>query len=218
MVKTKAQEKTANEQPVTILQFKITLNQSSPSVWRRILVPADYTFFDLHVAIQGAMDWEDSHLHAFSVAQKGSAQSIAIAYPNPESDGFDEPQLDERKEKIADYFGKIIKQCVYTYDFGDSWDHVILFEKELSADPNKTYPLCIAGENACPPEDCGGVGGYDNLQEVLKNPKNPGYKDMLEWLGLDSAAEFNPAAFDLREVHFEDPKKRLREYRKGFGI
>ncbi len=201
-----------------IYQLKITLNDSSPRIWRRIQVPENYTFFDLHVAIQDAMGWTDSHLHAFYIAQKGATQHTTIRYPDPEVGIFNDPYLDERKEKISAYFGKIIKQCVYEYDFGDSWNHVVLFERELPVEPRAKYPLCVVGENACPPEDCGGVGGYERLQKIIKSPKHSEHKETLEWVGVESGDKFDPVDFNPQDVYFENPKKRLREYRKGFGV
>ncbi len=204
-----------------IFSLKVTLNGSSPQIWRRILVPKDYSFFDLHCAIQNAMGWFDSHLHGFAIAQKGTARTINIKFPDPEGeDSFwqDDDYKDERKEKIADYFGKSIKQCVYTYDYGDGWNHTVLFEKELAADSKQKYPECVTGKNACPPEDCGGIWGYYHLIEVINNPKDEEHKDMLEWLGLEDLKEFDPKHFDPNEVEFENPKQRLKEVEKGFGI
>lgn len=204
-----------------VFSIKITLNSSSPSIWRRILVPSDYSFFDLHCAIQNAMGWFDSHLHGFAIGQKRTTRTMSIKFPDPEEENSfweDDDYKDERKEKIRDYFGKSIKQCVYTYDYGDSWDHTILFEKEINTDSKQKYPQCIAGKNACPPEDCGGLGGYDHLIEVLKNPKDKEYDDMLEWLGMEDPKEFDPSHFDPSEVEFDDPKERLREVENGFEI
>lgn len=203
----------------SVLQFKITLSDSAPRVWRRILVPADYTFFALHCAIQNAMGWTDSHLHAFYIGERRGRDRITIEFPNPENDGMYPPgeTRDERTERLADYFGKTIKQCVYGYDFGDNWNHTVLFERELPREPKQVYPQCLAGENGCPPEDCGGVGGYDYLREILKNPRHQEHADRLEWLGLNDPKEFNPHEFNLREVEFENFKKRLKEWNKGFG-
>ncbi len=202
----------------SIFQFKITLNDSKPKIWRRIQVPSDYSFFDLHVAIQDAMGWTDSHLHGFRITKSKTAVPIIIQYPDPEDDfGFGREVLDERKVVISDYFGKTIKQCVYEYDFGDGWDHTILFEKQLLVESGETLPVCIAGENACPPEDCGGVWGYMNLLQVLKNPKHPDHKDILEWLDIGKATEFDPMHFDPKTVDFRDPAEVLKEYKKGFG-
>jgi len=203
----------------SVFQFKITLNDSSPNVWRRILVPAEYTFFDLHVAIQNAMGWYDGHLHSFDIAQKGTARPLSIRFPDPENDSFyGETFPDERVEKIADYFGASIKQCIYTYDFGDGWDHTILFERKLPKESSAVYPQCTAGANACPPENCGGVPGYKRLQRILKNPRDPDFQDMMNWLCLDTPADFDPLLFDVGEVAFEDQRKRLKEYEKGFGV
>lgn len=210
------------------MAFKITLNDSTPRVWRRILVPASYSFFDLHCAIQNAMGWTDGHLHAFRIdtrsqpkeKRKGArSEYISIEYPNPEADdfGFDRDARDERKERIADWFEKRIQQCVYEYDFGDGWDHTVLFEGETPCEPDAVYPQCTGGKNACPPEDCGGVGGYDDLQSVLKNPNHEEYEDMREWLLLDEDEEFDPKHFDLSEIEFEDPEERLKEYEEHFS-
>jgi len=206
--------------PNKIFSFRITLIGTKPSIWRRILVPADYSFFDLHCAIQNAMEWTDSHLHGFAIGQKRTAKPIVIKLPDPEGedDLWGSEYIDERKAKIEDCLGKTVKQCVYTYDYGDNWDHTVLFEKELDADPKQKYPQCIAGKNACPPEDCGGLGGYDHLIEVLNNPKDEEHDDMLEWLCIESPDEFDPAYFDLSEIEFENPGERLKEIEEGFGI
>ncbi len=203
----------------SVFQFKIALNNSAPFVWRRILVPADYTFFALHCAIQNAMGWTDSHLHAFYIGEQKGKNRIIIEFPNPEDDfNQGDGARDEREERVADYFGETIKQCVYCYDFGDNWDHTVLFERELPQDPKAAYPQCIAGENACPPDDCGGVGGYDNLQKILKNSNHEEHADMLEWLGLKDPKKFDPREFNIQEIEFENSKKRLSEWNKGFGL
>lgn len=199
-----------------ILQFKVTLNHSVPKVWRRIQVPLGYTFFDLHVAIQDALGWSDSHLHGFRVLQKRGLRPIVIQYPSPDDD-FDYGERDERKELIADYFDKTTKQCTYEYDFGDGWVHTVLFEKELPTDADTAYPRCIAGKNACPPDDCGGVGGYEYLQEVLNDSNHPEHKDIMSWLYIESADEFDPTEFELSEVVFNDPREVLKEYKLRFG-
>lgn len=199
-------------------QFKITLNDSSPLIWRRVIVPQNASFFELHLAIQGAMGWTDSHLHAFRFQDKNSrGRPVTIEFPNPEFDQ-DPDLLDERKEKIISYFGDVFKQCQYDYDFGDGWEHTVLFEKEVALDSKEKYPKCIDGKNACPPEDCGGIGGYYGLIEILKDPWHSEHDGMLEWLGLKNPDEFRPEKFDLKITWFWDPKKRLKEYEKGFDV
>ena len=211
-----------------VFTFKITLNDCTPRVWRRIEVPAIYTFFDLHCAIQDVMGWTDSHLHAFRVDTRGQSKAkrkggrgsvITIEFPGPEGrDEYADECYDERKEHIAEWFGTRMTQCVYEYDFGDSWDHIVLFEGKSPCQSGVTYPRCIAGKNACPPDDCGGVGGYDDLQKIMKNPDHKEHADMLDWLCLESAEEFDPKHFDISEVEFQDPAERLKEYENGFGV
>jgi len=195
-----------------VFQFKVTLNYSSPPIWRRLLIPANYTFFELHCAIQDAMDWLSYHLHGFNFGK--ADHEIHLSLPNPDMDNWGIPSRDESKEVIGDYFGKIANQCVYTYDFGDSWDHTILLERVLSKDPKMDYPQCIAGKNACPPEDCGGIPGYEYLKEILNNPKHPEHKETLEWLCIDSATEFDSTEFDPGQVEFTDPIAELKCWRK----
>lgn len=182
-------------------------------------MPANYTFFALHCAIQNAMGWGDSHLHAFYIGERSGRDRITIEFPNPEADDlYVSETRDERRELVADYFGKTIKQCVYGYDFGDNWDHTIIFERALSRESKASYPQCLAGKNACPPDDCGGVGGYTDLQEIIQNPRHEEHADMLAWLGLDDPKEFDTAEFNPTAVEFDNPKTRLAEWNKGFGL
>jgi hypothetical protein len=216
-----------------IYVFKVSLNNSSPKIWRRIAVPKEYTFFDLHCAIQDVVGWTDSHLHDFSLDTRSQSKSkrsgmgkmIKIEFPNPEDDdwgGFmgseKSEKMDERAEYISEWFPEKMKQCTYTYDFGDNWDHTVLFEKELDRDPKAKYPQCLSGKNTCPPEECGSVWGYEDLQKILKNPKHKEHKNMLNWLGIDSPEEFDPTNFNPSEVEFEDPGDVLKRYEEGFGI
>jgi hypothetical protein len=208
----------SEKSPKEVFQFKITLQDVLPKVWRRILVPSTYSFFELYVAIESAMGWSGEHLHMFSLAQKGTKDPICIELPHPD-DGFDAigDTRDEQTEKIADYFPRFIKQCLYTYDFGDDWDHTVLFEKALPADINASYPQCIGGKNACPPDDCGGSFGYERLLDILKDTKHEEHQDMLDWLCLDQANKFDQTAFDCREVVFDNPKNVFHCGRKANG-
>lgn len=202
-----------------VLQLKITLEDSQPKIWRRILVPDNYIFFDLHCAIQNAMGWTDGHLHDFRFAdKKNNWRSIKIGTPIPDDDIYDGELIDERVAKIIDYFGKFFRQAVYEYDFGDGWTHTILLEKIFPKKAREKYPQCVAGANACPPEDCGGVWGYRDLQKILNNPKHEEYAKKLEWLCIDRPEEFDPAEFLSTEVVFENPEARLVEWNEGFGL
>ena len=117
---------------------------------------------------------------------------------------FGDPSLDEdfdtvdyRKIKLSAMLKKEKDTMKYEYDFGDSWEHTILLEKILPVDSKIKYPVCIAGEMNCPPEDCGGAWGYADLLEILKDPKHEEYENIIEWLGDD----FDPKEFDLEEVN-----------------
>jgi hypothetical protein len=196
-----------------LFQFKISLNYSKPLIWRRIQVPEFYTFWELSCAIQDAMDWGGGHLHGFMFSdKKNNWQMINITIPSSDDDEFKDRIIDERTAKIADYSSKISKQCKYEYDFGDGWVHTILLEKVLSAVLGQKYPKCLAGKRACPPDDCGGIGGYERLVDILKHPKHPEHKEMMEWLGLDFPDDFDPTQFNPSEVIFSDPKDRLEEF------
>jgi hypothetical protein len=187
-----------------IYQFKITLEDSKPVIWRRIQVPENYTFWDLHVAIQDAMGWYDCHLHQFEMVDPKQSEQVTIGKPDEE---FDEPILTEWKTSIADYFSLKNKKAFYTYDFGDDWRHKIVLEKIAPIEVEQTYPQCVAGEMACPPEDCGGIYGYQDLIEIMNDPKHEDHESMLEWLGR----ELEPTAFSIDSIHFSNPKQRFKE-------
>lgn len=103
-------------------------------------------------------------------------------------------RLDQVVPSVGDKLG-------YTYDFGDNWEHDILVEAITDAEAGIPYPRCLTGRRACPPEDCGGMWGYEYLIEILADPGHEEHDERLEWLGLDTAEQFAPAAFDLAEVN-----------------
>ncbi len=186
-----------------IMQFKIQLKGIRPPIWRRIQVPGDYTFWDLHVAIQDAMaGWEDYHLHEFKIKVPGKAGKICIGIPDP--DGYDFHEVLPGWEiPITRYFTDEKSKVLYIYDFGDGWEHTVILEKFLQPEPGVTYPRCIAGRRKCPPEDCGGPYGYESFLKAITDPKHPEHKEFLEWYG----GEFDPNDFKPEDVHFFDPKE-----------
>ncbi len=189
-----------------IYQFKITLLNITPSIWRRILVPDNYSFWDFHVAIQDSMGWTDSHLHAFRFRKKHKRKITEIGIPN-EDRYDDEPEILPGWEiKISNVFNDLGVKIEYLYDFGDSWLHEILFEGHLIKERNLKYPLCVDGDRACPPEDCGGESGYFRLLEIISNPHHKEYKEMIEWIGKP----FNPDEFNPKHVKYDSPKKRWK--------
>jgi len=186
-----------------VYQFKITLQGIKPPIWRRIQVPETYTFWDLHVAIQDAMGWLDYHLHEFEILNPATDSMVNIGLPD---DDFAKRVLLGWNQKIADYFTMENPSANYMYDFGDGWEHKIQLEKILPREKDVIYPVCIKGKRACPPEDCGGVGGYENFLEIIKNPEHDEYEEMLEWAG----EAYDPEHFDPKEVKFDDPDKRRK--------
>ena len=187
-----------------IYQFKISLKGVEKPIWRRIQVPENYTFWDLHVAIQDSMGWVDYHLHSFTLKNPVTGEKEEIGIPS--DDFFDEmPMLPGWKEKISKWFSTN-KKAGYVYDFGDGWSHEVKLEKILPREEKVKYPRCIEGERACPPEDCGGIGGYDNLLEIISNPAHEEYEEMMEWLG----GRYDPEAFYPAQVKFDNPKERLK--------
>jgi Plasmid pRiA4b ORF-3-like protein len=172
----------------SVYQLKITLKDSKPPIWRRVQVPADVTLAKLHQIIQAAMGWYDSHLHQFTV------RGTSYGEPHPDY-GFE--MKNERSVKLNQVAPTEKSKLVYQYDFGDDWEHDIVVEKILPAEAGVRYPVCLTGKRACPPEDVGGVWGYEAMLEAINDPKHPEHDDMIEWLEED----FDPEAFDLEVVN-----------------
>ena len=184
-------------------QFKITLKDIKPSIWRRIQVRETYTFWGLHVAIQDAMGWQDYHLHAFELLDPIMKMKVTIGIREGPLDAEFLPGVQLR---IADYFSMENRLAKYEYDFGDGWVHEIRLEQILPRKEGVDYPICIAGKRACPPEDCGGVWGYESLLEAIRDESHEEHERMLEWLG----GEFDPEYFDPDEVSIDDADARLK--------
>ena len=179
MVKIAARKSNAGKTP---LSLKVTLRGTKPPVWRRLLIPGEMTLGDLHQAIQAAMGWDDSHLHAFDIAGR--------EYGDPDSV---DDVADEERLTLNGVLNSGVTRFTYTYDFGDNWEHTVLIERTrrpLEAGP---YPACIAGKRNCPPEDCGGPWGYQDLLAVLADPAHPDHPERVEWVGED----FDPEEFAI---------------------
>jgi len=189
-----------------IYQFKIELQGITPTIWRRILVPENYSFWDFHVAIQDAMGWQDCHLHDFRIRKKHARKITSIGIPDDEGFIDAEPQLPGWEIPIAIYFEDVGMQAKYEYDFGDSWNHKITFEGILAKEKGTKYPQCVSGARACPPEDCGGTWGYESLLKVMANPKHKDYESMSSWLNK----KYDPEKFDVTTVKFDNPKQRFK--------
>jgi hypothetical protein len=203
-----------------ILQFRIELLGIQPLIWRRIQVPGDYTFWDLHVAIQSAFAWNDSHLHEFKVTTRnGNRICFGLPVEGDFDRGPDGALLEDWRYRVADYLHAEGQRIEYLYDFGDNWDHVVVFEEALTKAPGKTYPRCTAGERSGPPDDCGGPHGYESLLEILADRSNEKYKSSHAWAASMKGArgKFDPVAFDERAVQFENPAPRLKRMLEETG-
>jgi hypothetical protein len=175
-----------------IYQLKITLLEIEPPIWRRFHVREDITLTALHDYIQGVMQgWMDCHLHEFEIGGE--------RYGVPDHEYDDVPEMRQKNEKqhrLCDLVrpGDVF---LYRYDFGDNWEHTVGVEERLQADPDVKYPICIAGQRHCPPEDCGGSMGYEEFLEAISNPRHEEHKHYLKWVG----GSFDPEAFDLKRAN-----------------
>lgn len=175
--------------PAPVYRLKVGLAGAKPPIWRRLEIPADVDLERLHLIIQVSFGWDGSHLHVFET-------------PYGEF-GIDDPELGHRPAAgvtLAQVLPGERTKITYLYDFGDDWRHQILVEKVLDPDESVTYPRCTGGRRAAPPEDCGGIWGYGDLLDVLADPAHPDHASSLEWLGLDSATDFDPTAFDASAI------------------
>lgn len=165
-----------------LLQVRITLmDVDDPPVSRRVIIPAAYSLDRVHAVIQAAMGWQDCHLHAFRVGD------ASYGLPDPDSElGY----LDERKFRLG---GLTADRILYEYDFGDNWEHELVIEERTTAAEGAAYPVCVAGEGACPPEDCGGSYGFAEFKALLAGPPSTEREEMMEWAG----GEYDPARFNL---------------------
>ncbi len=190
----------------SVYQCKVTLKWVKPQIWRRIQVPGNYTFWDLHVAIQDAMGWLGGHLHEFNYPTAPGGPPCRIGSDDDDDFSEDRGVLEERKEKIADHLRE--KMTVeYCYDFGDYWCHRVTVEKVMPREEGALYPRCLAGKRACPPEDCGGPHAYMEILAIWEGADTAEKEEVIEMFGDD----FDPGYFDIEEIEFEDPEEVWRD-------
>lgn len=183
--------KSRRAQPQCVYQLRIELRYIEPTIWRTILVPETLALPKVDRIVQAAMGWTNSHLHAWQVDGR------RYGVPDPECSTPGE-QLDERKFTVGGVLGKHTDEFLYEYDFGDGWEHRIVVERRLTADPERnTWPMCIAGANACPPEDVGGPPGYMDFVQAMRDPMQENHLEMWRWHG----GPFDPAGFSLNEAN-----------------
>lgn len=181
-----------------VLQLRIELADVTPKVWRVVTVPAAMGLDQLHLTLNEAMGWNNSHLHEFVIGGRkySDVRTADGAITFQDESMF---RLDE-VVKVGDRFE-------YAYDFGDGWEHVVKVEKELPFDDRVAYPVCLAGKRACPPEDCGGPDGYAHLLAVLDDPDDGEHDELVQWIGGAFDAEgFDPnrTTHGMRAVLQED--------------
>ena len=189
-----------------VFQFKIEFSEISPLIWRRIQVPADYNFWDLHVAIQDSMGWLDYHLHHFEIRGKSKQKESHIGIPDFDRMSDLEEVYPGWEIPISVYFNDLGVTAKYIYDYGDFWEHSIKLEGYMYREKGIKYPICIGGDRACPPEDCGSVSGYYNVIETLSDPKSDDYEEMKTWVGEN----WHPEKFNKNVVKFDNPYKRWK--------
>jgi hypothetical protein len=169
-----------------ILQIHVSLEGTNPEVWRRILVPGSFTLEALHSVFQLTMGWQMSHLYDFRVD--------GVRFSDPD-DFDDRPIRSVETDLISAFTG--VNSILYTYDFGDDWKHNIRVEEIQAIRGKFKYPICIGGENACPPEDCGSFFGYEEFKEKISDPEHPEHGSTLRWVG----GYFDPFSFDPNRIN-----------------
>ena len=180
-----------------IYQFKVQLQGIRPAIYRNILVEGDITFHELHHTIQIVMGWWTSHLYQFTAGSRSIANPALVDFGEVE---------DAKELKLSQVFAQKGDKIDYEYDFGDGWIHTVRLDKILHLKMYEDYPKCIGGKRKCPPEDCGGIWGYENLLAVMADKTNPEHEDMKAWLDGD----FNPEEFDLEDIN--DELENLEDY------
>jgi hypothetical protein len=178
-------------------QFKIQIKGiTKPPVWRTIKVNSNITFREFHAIIQLAFGWTFSHLYLFS--EKGYASQFQIQDKEFADDEYSE-SVDANQTRLKSIFKKKNQTYTYIYDFGDSWEHKITLEK--ITDENLLHPICLTGKGKCPPEDCGGVWGYEELKDAINDRSHPEYEELRDWMGLEEGEKWDAAAFDIDKVN-----------------
>ncbi|MDN5872403.1 MAG: plasmid pRiA4b ORF-3 family protein [Nitrococcus sp.] len=174
----------------SVYQVKVTLIHSKPPIWRRILVPNNMLLPKFHELLQITMGWENYHLHQFVAGE----QYFGVPDTTLPMDIKNEARV-----KLRELLPAEGSSAIYEYDFGDGWEHKLKVEKVLPFEEGEPLPRCLKGKRACPPEDCGGIFGYENLLEAIRDPKHPNHSELSEWLGEG----FDPEYFDASVLNIE---------------
>jgi hypothetical protein len=202
---------TSSEPTKKVIELKIQLDGIKPSIHRTFQVEATTTLTRLHKMLQKIMGWEDYHLFSFQASAEFSGSIApealkAVVFPSP-------TKRNGNNRQLQDFLFIKNQKFYYTYDMGDCWEHTLTVKKiiEVPADSTVKYPIALKGARACPPEDCGGIWGYQHLLELMQTPEHPDYEEqVVEWLGED----FDSEAFSVEETNIKlhTPKPRARNY------
>ncbi len=176
---------------LSVYQFKITLLDVEPPIWRRVQVDNFMTLRRFAAILLAVMGWNNSHLHQFEIGGK--------KYGMPDPDGLHDSKdfTDEKKKKLRDFSQDDLKKFTFLYDFGDGWKHAVELEEVLEFNYKGIQPKCIDGARNCPPDDCGGTHGYENFLEAIRDPKHLEHEDMRRWIG----GKFDPEKFSVRSAN-----------------
>ncbi len=184
--------------PRLIYQLRISLNEIEPEVWRRIWVADTMNLARLDRVFQAAMGWTNSHLHEFAI------EASLYGVPDPDWPSA-APILKEGAYTVGQVLGDSVKKFEYTYDLGDNWQHTVTVEKTLRPDETNVRPVCLAGQNACPPEDVGSSSGYMDFVQAIRDPTHEEHVAMWRWYG----GPFDPAGFDVNAANAAIRKLRI---------
>jgi hypothetical protein len=174
--------------PHPVFQLRIRLEEVDPPVWRRLLVPGAVKLDKLHAMFQAAMGWTNSHLHSFTIDD----QLYGMHF-----DDYPEEELDEADFTVLMALRDSVRRFTYEYDFGDRWTHEVVVEDITSLPQALKFGVCLDGQGACPPEDVGGTGGYEQFLEALADPLHEDHDELLAWVGY----LFDPAAFSVSRAN-----------------
>ena len=181
--------------PIPIYELKVQLDDIAPPIWRRVLVSGSINLGKLHEVTQAVMGWTNSHLHEFIVG----------------SDSYSDPEfeIENTKNEFRYRLRRVAPReknfLAYLYDFGDGWEHQIRVDRIIEGDDRYPgWPICLEGARACPPEDCGGISGYEDFLEAIANPRHKQHHELLDWIG----GSFDPEAFDIEAVN--ETLKRIK--------
>ena len=179
--------------PPRIYQLQVSLEGISPPIWRQLQVRSDITLHELHKALQLVLGWQDYHLYQFILSTRKGLRYYGE--PDPE---FPEPHIYQAKRtRLKTVLPTLDEILTYEYDFGDGWRHHLVVEDILEPEPGVRYPRCLAGARSCPPEDCGGPHGYQDLQRILHDPDDEEHEDIVTWAGEG----YDPERFDVDVVN-----------------